>query len=153
MYITQEFEIPASIEDSWKALIDIEDAVQCMPGAKLTQAVDGKTWRGTMDFRLGAIHLMFEGDVRVEKSDPETRTILMWAQGRESKARGTGQGTITSTLMETDGGTKATVTVYLKLAGQIAQFGRGLIEGEAERLVAEFAECLSRRMTGEAGRA
>lgn len=147
MYVTTEFNVPTPLSDAWDALLDIEEVVHCLPGATITENVDDSTWHGTMDIKLGAISLSFKGEVRLERTDLETNTILMWAQGSEARGKGVAQGTVTSTLMETENGTTASVTLFLQLSGQVAQFGRGMIETEAQRIVAEFAECLSTRLT------
>jgi carbon monoxide dehydrogenase subunit G len=148
LYVTTEFKVPTALSEAWDALLNLEEVVHCLPGAQITEKVDDSTWHGTMDIKLGAISLSFKGEVRLERTDLETNTILMWAQGSEARGKGVAQGTVTSTLMETNDGTTAAVTLFLQLSGQVAQFGRGMIETEAERIVGEFAECLSAHLGG-----
>jgi carbon monoxide dehydrogenase subunit G len=70
----------------------------------------------------------------------------MWAEGQDTRGKGVAQGTVTSHLWEEGGGTVASVTAFLQMSGQIAQFSRGLIDDIANDYVTQFANNLAAKM-------
>ena len=150
MHLEQQFRVPAQIDTAWDTLLDVQGLVGCVPGAALTEVISSSKWKGSLDVTLGAIHLTFEGSVELKRADVDTRTILMWTEGHETRGKGVAQGTVTSHLWEEEGETVASVTAFLQMSGQIAQFSRGLIDDIAGDYVNQFATNLAARM-GRAG--
>jgi carbon monoxide dehydrogenase subunit G len=150
LHLEQHFRVPAPIDKAWETLLDVQGLVACVPGAALTEVVSTSKWKGRLDVSLGAIHLTFDGFVEVKRADVETRTILMWTEGQETRGKGVAQGTVTSHLWEEEGETVASVTAFLQMSGQIAQFSRGLIDDIAGDYVNQFATNLAARI-GRAG--
>ena len=146
MHLQQQFRVPAPLDTAWATLLDVKGLVGCVPGAALTEVVGDSKWKGTLDFTLGAIHLTFDGTVELKQADVENRTILMWAEGQDTRGKGVAQGTVTSHLWEEDGETVASVTAFLQMSGQIAQFSRGLIEDIANDYITQFANNLAAQM-------
>ena len=146
MHLRQQFRVPAPIGMAWSTLLDIKGLVGCVPGATLTEVIGDSKWKGTLDFSLGAIHLLFDGTVELKQADVENRTILMWVEGHDTRGKGVAQGTVTSHLWEEEGGTVASVTAFLQMSGQIAQFSRGLIDDIANDYVTQFANNLAAQM-------
>jgi len=150
VYLTNQFKVPAPIDVAWETLLDVEGIVGCISGARLTEVVNDNTWKGSLDVSLGAVNLRFDGTVELKQADEGTRTILMWAEGKEARGKGVAQGNVTSHLWEEGGQTVASVSAYLQMSGAIAQFSRGLIEDIATDYVDRFAACLAERMGGKA---
>jgi carbon monoxide dehydrogenase subunit G len=146
MHLQQQFRVPAPIDTAWETLLDLKGLVGCVPGATLTDVVGESKWKGTLDFTLGAIHLTFDGTVELRQADVENRTILMWVEGQDTRGKGVAQGTVTSHLWEEDDQTVASVTAFLQMSGQIAQFSRGLIDDIAKDYVTQFADNLAAQM-------
>ena len=48
MDLTHSFTVPASLDETWKAFLDIEDVAGCFPGATVT-SVEGDDFKGTSD--------------------------------------------------------------------------------------------------------
>jgi uncharacterized protein len=71
------------------------------------------------------------------------------ADGKDARGQGTASATITSTLTEEDGGTKVHVETDMHLTGRVAQFGRGVQQEVATKLINQFAECLEKEIMGE----
>lgn len=145
MHLQQQFRVPAPIDSAWTTLLDVKGLVGCVPGATLTEVIGDSKWKGTLDFTLGAIHLTFDGTVELKQADVENRTILMWTEGQDTRGKGVAQGTVTSHLWEEDGETVASVTAFLQMSGQIAQFSR-LIDDIANDYVTQFATNLAAKM-------
>jgi carbon monoxide dehydrogenase subunit G len=151
MRIEDSFEVPASVQEVWDHLLDVERVVPCMPGAELTETIDESTWKGTVTLRLGAVSMSFAGTVSLQEADEEARRLVLRAEASEKRGRGGAGATITSIL---DGdGDKTTVQIIqdVDVTGQVAQFGRGLLQDVSSELTGRFAECL--RTNIEAGEA
>src|SRR3954454_4536596 len=47
------FAIPASADTAWTLLQDIERVAGCMPGAKITERIDDRHYKGTVSVKFG----------------------------------------------------------------------------------------------------
>lgn len=154
MLIENAIEIPAAPDRVWDYLLDVERVAPCMPGAELTEVVDDRTWRGKVAVKLGPVSLSFAGTVVLKEQDPEARTVVLKADGRETKGKGTASALVTSRLEDVDGGaTRVVIETDLSISGSLVQFGRGMIADVSQRMAGRFAECLASRMAAEAAAA
>ena len=148
MKIENEFTVEAPIQQAWETLLDLERVTPCLPGAALTEA-SGDEYKGTMTIRLGPVTQKYNGTVRFEETDEEARRAVLKANGKDARGQGTASATITSTMSEEDGGTRVSVETDMNVTGRAAQFGRGVQQDVATKLINQFAECLEREIMGE----
>lgn len=152
MRLENAFEVPASPEDVWRFMLDVERVAPCMPGAELTEVVDDHTWKGKVTVKLGPVSLSYTGTVVMEEKDEQERRAVLKAEGRETKGKGTATALVTSQLQAADGGgTRVGIVADLTLSGAVAQFGRGMIGDVSQRLTDQFAECLRATLAAEPG--
>jgi carbon monoxide dehydrogenase subunit G len=147
MRLENSFEVPASVEESWRLLSDVPRVVPCLPGAELAEVVGENAWKAKLHVRLGPIALRFLTDIVRELSDQKAGRVVLAATARESKGRGSAKATIESTLTEADGGTRVVIVTELTLRGAVAQYGRGVVGEVASRLTADFAACIGGKLT------
>jgi carbon monoxide dehydrogenase subunit G len=143
MRLENSFEVPASVEQSWRVLNDVPRVVPCMPGAELVEVVDESTWKATLHVKLGPISLQFLADVGREQMDEAGGRVVLAVKAREAKGRGSADATIESTLAPASGGTRVDIVTELTLSGAVAQYGRGVVADVASRLTAQFADCIA----------
>ena len=143
-----EFTVEAPAEQAWETLLDLERITPCLPGAVLEEE-SGDEYKGTMTIRLGPVTQKYNGTVSFEETDEESRRAVLKADGKDARGQGTASATITSTLTEEDGGTKVHVETDMHLTGRAAQFGRGVQQEVATKLINQFAECLEKEIMGE----
>jgi carbon monoxide dehydrogenase subunit G len=143
-----EFTVEAPIEQAWETLLDLERITPCLPGAVLEEE-SGDEYKGTMTIRLGPVTQKYNGTVSFEETDEESRRAVLKADGKDARGQGTASATITSTLTEEDGGTKVHVETDMHLTGRAAQFGRGVQQEVATKLINQFAECLEKEIMDE----
>ena len=148
MKIENEFTVEAPVEQAWETLLDLERVTPCLPGAALTEA-SGDEYEGTMTIRLGPVTQKYNGTVSFEETDEESHRAVLKADGKDARGQGTASATITSTLNEENGGTKVRVETDMHLTGRAAQFGRGVQQDVATKLINQFAECLEKEIMGE----
>ncbi|MFJ1653934.1 SRPBCC family protein [Streptomyces sp. NPDC088337] len=145
MELHHEFTVPVPVDDAWRALLDIERVAPCLPGATV-QEYDGRTVTGSVKVKLGPITVDYKGTAVFEEQDEAAHRMVLAASGRETRGQGTARATVTGTLQERAGGTAVSVRTDLTVTGRPAQFGRGVLAEVGDRLVGQFADCLSRRL-------
>src|SRR3954469_4754187 len=146
MELHHEFTVPVPVDDAWRTLLDIERVAPCMPGATVEE-YDGKTVTGSVKVKVGPITVTYKGTAVFEEQDESAHRMVLIASGRETRGQGTARATVTGTLTERDGGTAVSVRTDLTVTGRPAQFGRGVMAEVGDRLVGQFAQCLSERLT------
>ena len=152
MQFENDFEVPAPPAAAWALLNDLDRVVPCLPGAALTQVVDGDTYRGELGVRLGPVAVTFAGEMRYLERDAQAHRARVAASARELRNRGHADATFEFRIAPRDGGgSRVTVATDLTLSGPVARYGRGagVIERVAGALLARFASCLASRI--EAG--
>ena len=114
MELSNEFEVAAPIERTWKVLTDLERIAPCLPGAQL-QEVEGEEHRGVIKVKVGPITAQYKGKaVFVERDDAAHRAVLQ-ADGRDTRGQGNASATISALLTATDGGTHVSVDTDLSV--------------------------------------
>jgi carbon monoxide dehydrogenase subunit G len=150
--LSNEMVVPASVEEAWTVMLDIERVAPCLPGASIDGS-DGDEYRGTMKIKLGPITSSFAGTLKIEETDEAAHRAVLSARARDNRGQGTAAATITSTLAPADEGTRVTVDTDLRVTGPAASFGRGVMQDVSARLMGQFAECLAAEMGGSAAAA
>lgn len=145
MKLANEMVVPASIEEAWAVMLDVERVAPCLPGASI-DSTDGDSYRGTMRIKLGPISSTFSGTLQIEEADEAGRRAVLRARARDSRGSGTASATITSTLAPAEEGTRVTVETDLSITGPAASFGRGVMQDVSARLMSQFADCVAAQM-------
>ncbi len=151
MEIENTIEIPAPRTQVWDYLLDVERVAPCMPGAELTEVVDDHTWKGKVGVKLGPVSLSFAGTVVLQETDEDDHTVILKADGKESKGKGTASALVTSRLEEpSPGSTRVVISTDLSISGGLVQFGRGMIADVSQKMAGQFAGCLAARIAADA---
>jgi carbon monoxide dehydrogenase subunit G len=139
------FTVPIGIDDAWVAFNDIEGIAPCLPGATIT-SVEGDEFTGAAKVKLGPISLQYTGKGRWTSRDAEQYVAVIEASGKDKRGNGTAAATITGHLEPEGSGTRVVLDTDLKITGRPAQFGRGVIQEVGNKLLDQFATCLSERL-------
>ena len=127
MDLSNSFVVPADIETAWKALQDVEGLAPCMPGATL-DTHDGDDFTGSVKVKLGPVSQVYGG--------------------KDTRGGGTAQGKVRATLVaEAPDRTRVDVVTELSITGKAAQFGRGVMQDVASRIIDQFANNLATLIT------
>ena len=148
MELTQTFTVPVPIDAAWAALNDPERVAPCMPGASL-ETVEGDAFTGSVKVKLGPVALTYRGTARFVERDMGKRTVVIEGSGKDAKGNGSATATVTARLQEQDGATSVTTTTDLAVTGKPAQFGRGVMNDVANKLVGQFARNLAALLQAE----
>jgi uncharacterized protein len=148
MKFNNEFTVGAPIQQAWDTMLDLEKIAPCLPGAAIQEEKDEGEYDGTMKVKIGPITANYKGTVKFEEVDEGNHRAVLKATGRDARGQGTASATIVSTLQEESDGTKVSVETEMKLTGRAAQFGRGIAQDVATKMLDQFASCLEKEITG-----
>lgn len=145
MKLQNQLTVPASVEEAWEVLLDVERIAPCLPGAAI-EGSDGDRWRGSMKVKIGPITAAYEGTIEIAEADESARRAVLRAEARDSRGCGGASATITSTMQAADEGTRIDVETELRVTGPAAQFGRGMMQEVSAKMMDRFADCLAGKM-------
>jgi carbon monoxide dehydrogenase subunit G len=147
MKLEQTFEVQAPLAQVWEALNDLERVAPCLPGAAITGHDEDGTYHGTFTVKLGPMTAAYNGTIKIEQADETTHTATLKARGTDKRGQGGANATIVNTLSEHDGATRVEAVTDFNITGRLAQFGRGgMMQDVSNRLLRDFATCLSTRL-------
>jgi carbon monoxide dehydrogenase subunit G len=146
MQLTHDFTVPASLDETWAALNDIEGVAGCFPGATVT-GVEGDAFEGSCKVKLGPIALVYNGAGAFVEKDADNHRLKLEAKGKDKRGNGTAGADVLATMVDTGDGTRVTVVTELNITGKPAQFGRGVMQDVSDKLLGQFVDCLSRRLS------
>ena len=145
MRIENDMHVSASMEEAWALLTDIPAIAPCLPGAKLI-GQDGDTYEGAMKVKVGPIVAEYSGTATVVEMNETDRTVKLTASGRDKRGAGNASADIFASMVEADGGTTVSIATDLKVAGKVAQCGRGAMADISKKLLGQFAECIEAKL-------
>ena len=147
MELTHSFTVPVGADEAFEVLTDIERIAPCMPGATI-ESVEGEEFTGRVKVKVGPMQVTYRGKARYAELDREKHTAVIEARGQETRGSGTANATITARLAANGDETDVTVVSDLMITGRPAQFGRGVMNEVGAKLLGQFADCLSLRLSG-----
>jgi carbon monoxide dehydrogenase subunit G len=147
MDLQNSFVVPADIDTAWRTLLDVEQIAPCMPGATL-KSHEGDTFTGEVKVKLGPVSMVYGGKATFVTRDEASHTAVIEGTGKETRGTGTAQAHVTTTL-HADGAmrTRVDVVTVLTITGKAAQFGRGVMQEVAGRIIDQFSANLAAMMT------
>jgi carbon monoxide dehydrogenase subunit G len=147
MKLVNEFTVAVPLERSWETLLDIERVAGFLPGATIEPGAEDGTYAGRMRVKLGPMVINYQGTVRLVEVDEANHTVRMAVEAKEAKGQGTASATILNRVMEADGGTRVVAETDLAVTGRQAQFGRGIMQDVAGRMLGQFARRFEEHLT------
>jgi len=150
MELSNSFTVESDLATAWATLLDVERVAPCMPGASL-DSVEGTHFTGKVKVKLGPVSMTYAGEADFQQVDEATRTVVIEGVGKESRGSGTAKAHVTTSLVaESDTRTRVEVLTDLTITGKAAQFGRGVMQDVAGRIVDQFAANLNALLSAPA---
>lgn len=152
MQLQHEFTVPVPIERAWEILNDVEGIAPCMPGAIVDEVRSAEAGGqvevdGRVKVKLGPIAVTYNGTATFIEVDEVARRLVVKAAGKETRGSGTANATITAELFDKGDSTSVAVTTDLAITGKPAQFARGVMVDVSNKLLGQFVDCLSAKIT------
>jgi uncharacterized protein len=138
--LERTFALPAAADQAWKLLEDLERVASCMPGARITERIDERHFKGTVTVRLGPASLQFRGELEVLALEPESRALRLRGTGTDSSG-GSGASLDLTARIEPKDATSSTLAGRgeASLSGKAATFGARVAEPVAQQVLQQFA--------------
>jgi carbon monoxide dehydrogenase subunit G len=153
MDLNNSFVVPADIDTAWKALLDVEALAPCMPGATL-ESVDGDNFTGSVKVKLGPVNMTYGGKARFVEKDEANHRAVIEGTGKETRGSGTASALVTTQLVaEAPDRTRVDVVTDLTVTGKPAQFGRGVMQDVAARIIDQFSANLAATLAASGAKA
>jgi len=151
MKIEEEFTIEAPADEVWEFLTDPERVAAALPGAEITEKIDDTTYRGSMSVRVGPVSANYRGTVSFHLNEA-SRSAVVHAKGQGMAGMGSAEMRMTSTV-ESLGERESRVSARseVKIAGVLAQFGRGMIEQVSKKMFDQFVAAVKGELESPPG--
>ena len=139
MKLNNEFTVAVPLERAWETLLDIERVAGFLPGAKIEPSPEEGVYHGSMRVKVGPMVVNYHGTARLVLADEAEHIADIAVQAKDTKGQGTATATIRNRLIQENGGTRVIAETDLAITGRQAQFGRGIMQDIAGRMLEDFA--------------
>jgi uncharacterized protein len=149
--IEKSFQVQAPLETVWQLLSDPRKVAGCIPGAQVTEALEGGVYKGVIKVKVGPSVTDYKGEARIERLE-QAHEIKMTGKGQNVLGQGGASMKMTGkarTLPE--GGTDVVTITEVNVVGPLAQFGARMIRELANQLFCEICEKLPAPASTRAG--
>lgn len=132
--------MPGSADAAWALLQDIEGVAGCMPGAKITERVNDRLYKGTVAVKFGPASMSFRGDVEVVSLEAANKTLHIIGKGTDSTGSSGASMDLTARVESIDGTSCNLIGASeVSMSGKAAAFGGRMIDSVADQLLKQFA--------------
>jgi carbon monoxide dehydrogenase subunit G len=139
--IEKTFQVKEPIEQVWSLLSDPRRVATCVPGAKITEQVDEKTYKGTISVKVGPSATDYKGELEIVRADPANHEMEIVGKGQDVRGRGSASMKMTSKLRSLeDGGTEVTSVSDVNVVGILAQMGSRVISEVSNIMFQQFTK-------------
>src|SRR5271168_5420771 len=137
--IEKTFQVKEPVEQVWSLLSDPRRVATCVPGAKITEQVDDKTYKGTISVKVGPSSTDYKGELEIVRLDPVNHEIAILGKGQDVRGRGSASMKLTGKLHSLeDGGTEVNSVSEVNVVGILAQMGSRVISEVSNIMFAAF---------------
>jgi uncharacterized protein len=143
--MTGEQLIPASQQDTWRALNDPEVLKACVPGCESITKVNENEYQVQMTARVGPVSAKFRG--RLSLFDIKAPTSYSLAFEGQGGAAGFAKGAAQVKLSPQGNQTRLGYDVKANVGGKLAQIGSRLVDAAAKKVADDFFRNFTKRMT------
>ncbi len=146
--IDKTYPMPCAADIAWAFLQDLEAVAGCMPGAKITEKLDGGRYKGTVTVRLGPATMAFRGEVEMKDVDAAARSLHMIGKGTDST--GSSGATLNLTARVEAGEQERECNLVgsseVSMSGKAVAFGGRMMNAVSEQILKQFADNFSARV-------
>ena len=142
--MTGEQLIPASQQDTWRALQDPDVIKECVPGCDSITRVNDNEYQVQMTARVGPVSAKFRGRLSMfDIKAPQSYSLLFEGQGGPAGfAKGAAQVKLAPSG---DHQTRLSYDVKANVGGKLAQIGSRLVDAAAKKVADDFFRNFNQR--------
>jgi carbon monoxide dehydrogenase subunit G len=139
--IEKVYPMPASAQNAWLLLQDIEGVASCMPGARITERIDAQHYKGTVAVKFGPASMAFRGEVEVKAIEAVSRTLRLIGKGTDMTGSSGASMDLTARLEEVnDTSCNLVGNSVVSMSGKAAAFGGRMMNSVADQVLKQFAD-------------
>jgi carbon monoxide dehydrogenase subunit G len=146
-----KFTMKAPLQKVWDFLLEPGTLASCIPGAEKMEAVDDKTWEGTVKQKVGPISVKLNFTQTLTEVDPPKH---IKAVGRGSAVGGAGtfsQETIVDLKEIAGGEVEVAYSSKVSMVGRLATFGERIMRAKVNKIGEEFTRNLQEKLKSQVG--
>lgn len=144
--LEKAFALPVSAETAWRLLQDVAAVAACMPGAKITERVDERHYKGTVAVKFGPASMAFRGDVDVQAIEPSTKTLRLLGKGTDTTGSSGASMELCARLEAVDAvSCRLLGNSVVSMSGKAAAFGGRMMNSVADQVLKQFADNFAQR--------
>jgi carbon monoxide dehydrogenase subunit G len=137
--IEKSFQVKEPVDQVWEFLSDPKKVVTCVPGAQITEQVDGTHYKGSISVKVGPSVTDYKGEVEIVRLDSQAHEIEILGRGTDVRGKGSASMKMTGTVRATASGGSEVVSVSeLNVVGLLAQMGGRVIQEVSNILFGQF---------------
>jgi carbon monoxide dehydrogenase subunit G len=145
--IEKTFQVKEPAEKVWAFLSDPRKVVTCVPGAQLIEAVDDRTFKGSISVKVGPSVTDYKGEVHIERLDNAAHEIELVGKGQDVRGRGSASMKMTGRVRSLpEGGAEITTVSEVNVVGILAQFGGRMIQDVSNVMFGEFTRSFEQQL-------
>jgi carbon monoxide dehydrogenase subunit G len=144
--LEHSFVVQADPDTTFAYLLDVNRVAGCIPGVSSVEEQGENQFVGTLRVKVGPIGISYRGNATIVSRDDDARSATLEAEGIEGVGAGRVKANAVMHVEPSPEGSAITITTDLAIAGRLAGFGRGIIDGVARRIVGEMARCISSQL-------
>jgi carbon monoxide dehydrogenase subunit G len=149
--LTSAIRISRPAPEVLDALLDAGTVAACLPGSRLIGEVADNTYAGELRLRIGPMHAVYAGTVRLDNADRDAGTATLHASGWEQGGHGRADASVTLRVESRGGSTRVLISADLIIRGQAAEYAPGAVGDVGQRLVEQFASNVEQLLATQAG--
>ena len=139
--------VPAGLEETWTALMDVPTAAKWVPGVVEVAADGDGCYRGSLKARVGPMSMTLSGTVTVEEQEPGSGRARFLVEASDRRVGGGVRTTMVVQLAEMPSGeTEVAIETDTTFMGRLGELGQPVIRRKAQSTIEEFARNLSREL-------
>ena len=150
MQLTSAIRIRRPAPEVLDALLDAGTVAACLPGSRLIGEVADNTYAGELRLRIGPMHAVYAGTVRLDNADRDAGTATLHASGWEQGGHGRADASVTLRVESRGGSTRVLISAELAIRGQVAEYPPDVIGDVGQRLVEQFASNVEQLLATQA---
>jgi len=149
--LTSAIRISRPAPEVLDALLDAGTVAACLPGSRLIGEVADSTYAGELHLRIGPMHAVYTGTVRLDNADRDAGTATLHASGWERGGPGRADANVTLRVESRGATTRVLISADLMIRGEVAGYAPGAIGHVGQRLVEQFAGNIEQLLETQAG--
>lgn len=144
--ITKSFSLDHPLEVVWDYLSDPHKIVACVPGAKLTETIDDRNYKGTVTMKLGPVSTSFNGKINLSQLDEDTHSMEIQGKGTDTRGKGSANMVLSAKLNGGSDQTEVSSDMDISITGKLAQFGSRMITDVSDQVFKQFVANLKQQL-------